>query len=157
MTRLRGRAPSGEPCIGKVLHGKRESQTFIAALRAECIEAPLVLTGAMNGHAFTAWASQFLAPTFKPGDIVVCDNLSVHKNVEARAAIEARGAELRFLPPYLPDLNPIEMLFAKIKDHVRSAAARCFDTICDALKDALNAVTRDECANYITHAGYQST
>lgn len=157
MTRLRGRAPSGQPCVASVPHGKWESQTFIAGLRADRIDAPLLLRGAMNGTAFAAWVIQFLAPTLKPGDIVVCDNLSVHKNAQAHAAIEARGAELRFLPAYSPDMNPIEMLFAKIKDHVRSAAARCFDTLCDALKAALNTVAPDECANYLNHAGYQST
>lgn len=154
MTRLRGRAPSGEPCIGKVPHGKWESQTFIAGLRVGSIDAPMLLKGAMNGQAFAAWVAQFLAPTLSPRDIVVCDNLSVHKNAEARAQIEARGVMLRFLPAYSPDLNPIEMLFAKIKDSVRSAAARCFDTLCDALKIALAAVSSEECANYLSHAGY---
>jgi transposase len=157
MTRLRGRTPSGQPCIASVPHGKWESQTFIAGLRADRVDAPLLLTGAMNGRTFAAWVEQFLAPVLRTGDIVVCDNLSVHKNAEARAAIKARGAELRFLPAYSPDLNPIEMLFAKIKDHVRSAAPRCFDTICDALKAALEAVAPDECANYLKHAGYQPT
>ena len=115
----------------------------------------------MNGVTFAAWVQQSLAPTLTPGDIVICDNLSVHKNAAARAAIEACGAELRFLPAYSPDLNPIEMLFAKIKARVRSAEARCFNTLCDAIADAiadaLAAVTIPECSNYLHHAGYAPT
>ena len=98
-----------------------------------------------------------LAPTLHPGDIVICDNLSVHKNARARAAIKARGAELRFLPAYSPDLNPIEMVFAKLKALVRSAAARCADTLCSAIASALSAFTPEECARYLRQAGYAST
>jgi len=127
MTRLCGRAARGAPCIGAVPDGHWRNNTFIAGLRAARIDAPMLLTGAMNGAAFAAWVEQSLAPTLKPGDIVICDNLNVHKNASARRAIEARGAALRFLPAYSPDLNPIEMLFAKLKNHVRSAEARCFN------------------------------
>ena len=157
MTRLRGRSPRGTPCLGSVPHGHWRNNTFIAGLRADRIDAPMLLDGAMTGVAFTAWVEQALAPTLQPGDIVICDNLSVHKSVTARAAIEARGAELRFLPAYSPDLNPIEMLFAKIKTIVRCAAARSFDTLCDALAQALKAVQPHECANYLRHAGYAPT
>jgi transposase len=111
----------------------------------------------MDGDAFTAWVEQMLAPTLNQGDIVICDSLSVHKNTEARAAIEARGAELRFLPAYSPDLNLIEMVFAKLKALMRSVAARCADTLCSAITSALAAFTSQEYARYLRHAGYAST
>ena len=157
MTRLRGRAARGAPCIGSAPHGQWSNSTFIAGLRSDRIDAPMLLPGAMNGDAFEAWVRSALVPTLSPGDIVICDNLSVHKNFAAREAIQGCGAELRFLPSYSPDLNPIEMLFAKIKKIVRSANARCFDTLCQAIKTALNAVPKDECYNYIQHSGYAST
>ena len=157
MTRRCGRSARGTPCIGAVPHGHWRNNTFIAGLRADRIDAPMLIEGAMDGDAFCAWVEQSLAPTLTAGDIVICDNLNVHKNARARAAIEARGAELRFLPAYSPDLNPIEMVFAKIKAWVRSAAARCAETLCVALKSALEAITQGECANYIRHAGYGST
>ena len=148
---LRLRAPL------RAQHGHWDNNTFIAGLRNDQVSAPMLIPGAMDGDAFTVWVSQALAPTLNEGDIVICDNLNVHKNASARAAIEARGAELRFLPAYSPDLNPIEMLFAKIKALARSAAARCFDTTCNAIGKALNAVSATECANYLRHAGYDPT
>ena len=154
MCRRYGRARRGRRCEGAVPHKSWRNHTFIAGLRQGRIDAPLLLPGAMNGAIFAAWVAGELAPTLKPGDIVICDNLSLHRNPAAQAAIVARGAELRFLPAYSPDLNPIEMLFAKLKSCVRSAAAGCFDTLCTALKSALNAVTDTECTNYLRHAGY---
>lgn len=154
MVRLCGRSARGEPCIGATPHGHWRNNTFIAGLRSDRIVAPMLLPGAMDGDAFELWVEKMLAPTLNEGDIVICDNLSIHKNAAARAVIEARGAELRFLPAYCPDFNPIEMLFAKIKALVRSAAARCFDTLCTAIGKALEAVTDTECSNYLTHAGY---
>lgn len=121
MSQLRGRSKRGRPCIGSVPHG--HWKTFIAALRSRYVAAPVLLEGAMNGEAFACWTEQFLAPTLAPDDIVICDNLNVHKNV--RAAIEARGAQLRFLPPYSPDLNPIEMVFAKIKTQNQNHSEEC--------------------------------
>ncbi len=157
MTRRFGRSPRGEPCVGAAPHGHWGNNTFIAGLRADRIDAPMVLPGAMNGTSFAAWVAQSLAPTLASGDIVVCDNLNVHKNAAAREAIEARGASLRFLPPYSPDLNPIEMLFAKIKACVRGAAPRCFDTLCKAIGDALDGIDALECGNYLRGAGYSPT
>lgn len=157
MTRLRGRSQRGKPCIGSVPHGHWQNNTFIAGLRHDRIVAPMLIPGPMDGDAFVVWVERALAPTLDKGDIVICDNLSVHKNAAARAAIEAQGAELRFLPAYSPDLNPIEMLFAKIKALTRSAAARCFDTICTAIGKALDAVSKTECSNYLRHAGYDPT
>lgn len=157
MTRRFGRAARGAPCVGATPHGHWRNTTFIAGLRSDRIDAPMLMEGAMNGDAFCAWVEQMLAPTLSPGDVVICDNLSVHKNAKARAAIEARGAELRFLPAYSPDLNPIEMVFAKLKALVRNAAARCADTLCSAIASALAAFTPQECARYLRHAGYAST
>jgi transposase len=157
MTRRFGRAARGVPCLGAVPHGHWRNNTFIAGLRSDRIDAPMLIEGAIDGDAFCAWVEQMLAPTLSPGDLVICDNLSVHKNAKARAAIEARGAELRFLPAYSPDLNPIEMVFAKLKALVRSAAARCADTLCSAIASALDAFNPHECAQYLRHAGYAST
>lgn len=157
MTRLRGRSATGEPCTGSVPHGRWNNNTFIAGLRMDSIDAPMLIAGPMNGDIFASWVEQALAPTLKAGDIVICDNLNVHKNAVARQAIKAQGAKLRFLPAYSPDFNPIEMLFAKIKALVRSEAARCFDTLCTAIGKALDAVTPDECSNYLIHAGYDPT
>jgi transposase len=157
MTRRFGRAARGAPCVGAVPHGHWRNTTFIAGLRCDRIDAPMLIEGAMDGEAFCAWVERMLAPTLSAGDIVICDNLSVHKNAQARAAIEARGAELRFLPAYSPDLNPIEMVFAKIKTLVRSAAARCAESLCTAIASALTALTPQECAHYLQHAGYAST
>lgn len=157
MTRLRGRSARGEPCIGAAPHGHWNNNTFIAGLRLDRIDAPMLISGPMNGDIFARWVEQALVPTLETGDIVICDNLNVHKNAAARKAIEDRGASLRFLPAYSPDLNPIEMLFAKMKALVRSAAARCFDTLCAAIGKALDAVTPAECSNYLRHAGYDPT
>ena len=157
MARLRGRSLKGRPCTGCVPHGYWKNNSFIAGLRSDRVDAPMLVEGAVNGDVFVAWVEQQLVPTLATGDIVICDNLNVHRNLQARRAIEARGAQLRFLPAYSPDLNPIEMLFAKIKSIVRSAQARCFDTLCNAIKQALETVKPQECSNYLKHAGYQST
>ena len=124
MTRLRGRAPRGERLIGAVPYGHWKTSTFVAGLRHNCMVAPLMLDGAINGDAFLAYVEQFLAPTLAPGDIVIADNLASHKVAGVREAIEARDASLRFLPAYSPDLNPIEQGFAKIKARIRKAAPR---------------------------------
>ncbi len=115
----------------------------------------MVIDGAMNGAAFTAYAEAFLAPTLSPGDIVVLDNLPAHKVNGARAAIERAGARLIFLPPYSPDFNPIEQAFAKIKALLRKAAARTLETLDAAIAAALDAFTPHECANYFTNSGYK--
>lgn len=116
--------------------------------------APAVFDGAINGASFLAYVQQVLAPALKPGDIVILDNLSSHKVVGVREAIEAAGAELRYLPPYSPDLNPIEQLFAKLKALLRKIAARSVDALWTAIGDLLDTFTPDECRNYLRHAGY---
>ena len=156
MARLRGRAPEGQRLIGKVPHGHWNITTFVAALRNDRIEAPCLFDGPINGERFLAYVEQFLVPTLKRNDIVVLDNLGSHKGKAVRNAIKAAGARLLFLPKYSPDLNPIEQLFAKIKGFVRKAAPRTLDAVSDAIAKALTTIPPDECANYLTGAGYAS-
>lgn len=143
--------------ISKIPHGHWKMTTFVAALRYDAITAPLVIEGAMNGEIFLAWIKQFLIPTLKPGDIVVMDNLSVHKSVAIRVAIETAGAELRFLPPYSPDLNPIEQVFAKLKALLRKAAERTVEGLWNRIGALLSEFSSDECGNYLRHCGYGAT
>ena len=129
MVRLRGRAPRGERLVSKVPHGHWKTTTFVAGLRTNALTAPCVIDGPMNGDAFFAYVEQILVPTLKPGDIVVMDNLSSHKLPAIREAIEAAGARLLYLPPYSPDFNPIEQLFAKLKAALRKAAERSVESL----------------------------
>jgi len=154
MARLRGWAPKGERCRAAIPHGHWKTITFVGGLTLTGFVAPMLLDGPMNGECFLAWVEQMLAPTLQPGDIVVMDNLPAHKIAGARDAIEAHGAKLFYLPPYSPDLNPIENAFAKLKAHVRKAAARTLDTLDTAAADALTQFTPDQCLNFFTHAGY---
>lgn len=156
MARLRGRAARGERLIGKVPHGHWKTTTFVAALRSTALTAPCVIDGPMNGSAFLAYVQQILAPTLSPGDIVVLDNLSSHKVPGVREAIEATGAQLLYLPPYSPDLNPIEQLFAKLKALLRKAAERSRDGLWNRIANLLGAFTPGECANYFRNSGYAS-
>lgn len=154
MARLRGWAPRGERCRASVPHGHWKTTTFVGALRLSGLTAPMTLDGAMNGAAFLLYAERFLAPTLRPGDIVVMDNLPAHQPAAVRDAIEATGAELRFLPAYSPDFNPIEMAFAQMKSILRKAAARTVEALNDAILDAIDAVTACEAGNYFAAAGY---
>ena len=154
MTRPRGRCPRGERLVAAVPHGHWKTSTFVAGLRTSGITAPLVLDGAMNGEAFRAYVEQILAPTLAPSDIVIMDNLGSHKVAGVREAIEARGAILLYLPPYSPDLNPIEKSFAKLKALIRKAAARTRDALWNAIGRYLTRFTPHECANYFAAAGY---
>ena len=133
MTRRYGRAPRGERCRAPVPHGHWKTTTFVGALRLEGMTAPMVLDGAMHGAAFLAYVEQVLVPTLIPGDIVIMDNLPAHKSAAGRHAIEAAGAELRFLPPYSPDFNPIEMAFSKLKAFLNKTAARTVDDLWQAI------------------------
>ena len=128
--------------------------TFVGALRAAGMTAPMVLDGPMDGQAFEAYVTQVLVPTLKPDDIVVMDNLAAHKRAEIVLAIEAAGARLIYLPPYSPDLNPIEMAFAKLKAALRKAAARSIEALLDAIAAALPTFTAQECLNFFAEAGY---
>jgi transposase len=155
MTRLRGRAPRGQRCRAAVPHGHWKTTTFVGALRLEGMTAPLVLDGPMNGRAFRAYVEQALAPTLRPGDIVIMDNLPAHKVTGVRAAIKAAGARMRLLPPYSPDFNPIEKAFSKLKALLRKAAARTIPDLEAAIGTAIPLFTPMECANYFTACGYE--
>jgi transposase len=157
MTRLHGRCPRGERLVAKVPHGHWKTLTFVAGLRCDGVVAPCVFDGPINAESFLAWVVQFLAPTLKPGDIVVMDNLSSHKNIGVRAAIKAAGAKLFFLPPYSPDLNPIEKAFSKLKTLLRKENARTFEQVEKCIAALLKTITPDECVNYFKAAGYAST
>lgn len=154
MTRLRGRAARGKRLEARAPFGKWGTQTFIAGLRHDALTAPWVIPGAMDRDAFNIYVETQLAPTLAPGDIVILDNLSVHKSAKAEAAVHARRAWMLFLPQYSPDLNPIEMAFAKLKAHLRKAAARTFDALIEAIGDICNLFDSDECSNYFSKAGY---
>ena len=128
--------------------------TFLAGLRHDRIDAPMLIDGAIDGASFRAWVEQALVPTLRPGDVVVLDNLGVHKGPAIRAAIRKAGAHLLFLPAYSPDLNPIEKVFAKLKHLLRKAQARSYDAILETLARLLDAFTPEECANYLRNSGY---
>jgi transposase len=147
---LRGtRVHDHAPC------GHWETHTVIATLGLQGLEAPAVFNGPIDTLTFHAYVTEVLVPTLRPGDVIVLDNLKVHHQPEVRAAIEAGGALLRFLPPYSPDFNPIEQAFAKLKAFLRAARPRTFDQVCDLIRIALTLFTADECANYIRHCGYR--
>jgi transposase len=154
MARTRGRAHRGERCRAPVPHGHWKTTTFVGALRLGGLTAPMVLDGPMTGEAFLAYVEQVLVPTLAPGDIVVMDNLPAHKPIAVRAAIEAAGAELRFLPPYSPDFNPIEMAFSKLKAFLKKTAARTIIALWAAIADAIALIKPHECANYFSACGY---
>ena len=154
MARLYGRSPYGQRCVAALPHGHWKTTTFVGALRATGMTAPMVLDGPMDGLAFEAYVTQVLVPTLGPGDIVVMDNLAAHKRAEIGIAIEAAGARLLYLPPYSPDFNPIEMAFAKLKAALRKAAARSIEALVDAIAVTLSAFTAQECLNYFAAAGY---
>ena len=154
MARRYGRSPRGLRLDGPIPHGHWKSTTFVGGLTASGFVAPYVLDGAMNGDIFKAWVEQMLAPELRPGDIVIMDNLAAHKVDGIRKAIEARGAELRYLPPYSPDLNPIEQAFAKLKALLRKAAERTVDGLWNAIGKLLDLFPPAECANYLVNSGY---
>jgi transposase len=154
MTRLRGRAPKGERLVAATPHGHWKTSTFIAGLRDNALTAPAIFDGAINGELFLAYVEQVLAPTLSEGDIVIMDNLGSHKVAGVRAAIEAKGATLLYLPAYSPDLNPIEQVFSKLKSILRAKAIRSVDALWTALGAIADAVTPQECANYLRHTGY---
>jgi transposase len=156
MVRLYGRGPSGVRLVDDVPFGQWETLTFVSALRHDGMVAPMLIEGPMNGELFLAYVEQCLAPTLKPKDIVVVDNLTSHKVAGVAEAIEAAGATLRYLPQYSPDLNPIEMPFSKFKAHLRKLAQRTIPGIRRGIRSFLSSLKGQECANYLRHAGYAS-
>jgi len=139
-----------------VPHGHWKTLTFVAALRLDRVDAPCVIDGPINGDLFTAYVEQVLVPTLRPGDVVVLDNLGSHKGRRARRAIRHAGAHLLFLPPYSPDLNPIEMMFAKLKTLLRTADERSIAAVWNRIGSLLADFSPAECASFVAHAGYAS-
>lgn len=155
MARRRGRAPRGERLRVGIPHGHWKTTTFVGGLRNSGMVAPMVLDGPINGAAFQAYIEQVLVPELRPDDIVIMDNLGSHKGPAVRAAIEAAGARLVYLPPYSPDFNPIENAFARLKAELRKAAARTLDGLWNAIARIIDTFTPSECTNYFANAGYE--
>jgi transposase len=155
MARTHARAPRGQRAIGAVPHGHWQTSTFLAALRCDRLTAPCVIDGPINGLTFQAYVEQILVPTLQPGDMVIIDNLGSHKGKAIRHAIERAGAFLLYLPPYSPDLNPIEQVFAKLKAMLRKTAARSLDALWTAVGTLLERFSARECARYFRNAGYR--
>jgi transposase len=156
MTRRHGWWRRGEPLLAKIPHGHWQTMTFLAALRHDAITAPCVIDGPINGESFRAYIEQILLPTLKPDDIVIIDNLGSHKGSGVREAIRSVGARLLFLPPYSPDLNPIEQVFAKMKALLRKAEERTVEALWRRVGTLLDRFSSHECANYFKNAGYGS-
>ena len=156
MTRTHGRCAKGQRLLAKAPFGRWRTLTFLAALRSDRIDAPCVVDGPINGKSFLAYVEQILVPTLKPGDIVIMDNLGSHKGKAVRKAIRTAGAKLFFLPPYSPDLNPIEQVFAKLKTLLRKADERTVEATWKRIGKLLDVFAPTECANYFTNAGYAS-
>jgi transposase len=154
MTRLRGRSPKGERLVEKVPHGHWKTTTLVAALCITGIHCSTVVDGAVNADMFEAFVEQVLAPQLRPGDVVVMDNLSSHKRARTRELIEAVGATVLFLPPYSPDLNPIEMIFAKLKQLLRTLASRTREALWQKMQGVLDQITASDAANCFRHCGY---
>jgi len=157
MTRLYGRCPKGRRLRSKAPFGHWKTQTFIAGLRCFGLTAPFVVDRPMNRRIFETYVDTQLAPTLSAGDVVILDNLAAHKSLKAEAAIRARGAWVLFLPPYSPDLNPIEMAFAKLKTLLRKKAVRTIDQLWKAIGDICGLFSPTECQNYFKTAGYAPT
>lgn len=156
MAPLRGWNAKGARLTGYAPHGRWRTLTFLAALRVDALTEPCVIDGPINGIIFRAYVEQFLVPTLRPGDIVILDNLGSHKSHAVRDAILAADAKLAFLPPYSPDLNPIEQVFSKVKHWMRMAQARTIDAIHDHIARLVREISMAECSNYIRNAGYAS-
>ena len=155
--RLYARSPRGTRITDHTPCSHWQTHTVVAALRPTALTAAAVFDGPIDNETFRAYIEQILVPTLRPGDVVVLDNLSAHKQPEVRTAIEQAGARLRFLPPYSPDFNPIEQAFAKLKAFFRASRPRSFDDVCAVLAAALGLFMPDECANYVRHCGYHVT
>lgn len=157
MTRTRGRAPRGERVVEKVPAGHWRTTTMLSAVRTAGPLAGAVVSGAVDTDVFLTWVEHALVPHLLPGETVVMDNLPPHKNPRVRELIESAGCRLLYLPPYSPDFNPIEPMWSKVKSHLRSAAARTYETLQQAVTDALHAVTASDCRGFFRHCGYPAT
>jgi transposase len=157
LVRLYGRAPRGQRLVDKVPHGHWKTTTFLAALRSSGLTAPMVVDGAINGPLFLAYLRQILLPTLRPGDVVIMDNLSAHKVPGVQESLASVGAKVLYLPPYSPDLNPIELAFAKVKWLLRSAKERTVDALWKKCGQLLDHFPQDQCQAYLRHCGYAAT
>ena len=156
MTRLRARAPRGKRAYGRVPRKRGRNQTLIASITLEGAMGEAVsIEGATDAEIFEAYVEGFLAPVLSPGQVVVLDGLGAHRTQKVRNLVEGRGADLLFLPPYSPDLNPIEEAFSKVKGIVRKANARTRQTLDEAVGEALGAVTPEDAAGWFAHCGYR--
>jgi transposase len=149
------RAPKGERAPGTAPRNHQQNTTLVAAVRRDGLQAPMTLLGALDSDAFAVYLREFLIPTLQPGQLVVCDNLSVHKRADIRLLIEEAGCQLLFLPPYSPDYNPIELVFSKVKERLRRLAARTQEALEDAIAEALASVSRADVVAFFRHCGYQ--
>jgi transposase len=157
MTRLYGRSQASERCVDYTPHGHWHTNSFIAALRHDRIDAPMLFDGPMNSEVFLNYVEKVLAPTLEQGDLVICDNLSSHKSPAVRKALQRVGADIANLPPYSPDMNPIEMAFSKIKAYLRGNPSSCIERITKNLAAALDSFTETICTNMLHHAKYMTT
>jgi transposase len=156
LARHYGRCPLGQRCLSAIPHGHWQSSTFIAALRHDSIDAPFLIEGPVDAEVFTAYLEQVLCPQLRAGDTLILDNLSTHKIQNVSRLLSAQGVGVRYLPPYSPDLNPIELAFAKLKAHLRQAAARTLDELYSALAASLNSFSPTHCQAFFRHAHYAS-
>ena len=156
LARIHGRCPIGQRCLSAVPHGHWQSSTFLAALRHESIDAPFLVEGSVDAEVFTVYLEQVLSPHLHEGDTLILDNLSTHKIQAVARILSPQGVTVRYLPPYSPDLNPIELAFAKLKAHLRQAAARNLDALHSALAAALNSFSPQHCRAFFRHAQYAS-
>lgn len=156
LARLYGRCPRGERCLSALPHGHWQSSTFIAALRHEQIEAPFLVDGPVDAEIFTVYLQKVLSPCLQQGDTLILDNLATHKVQRVGQILSDRGVGLRYLPPYSPDLNPIELAFAKLKAHLRQAAARNLDALESAVASSLDRFSASDCRAFFRHAQYAS-
>jgi transposase len=157
MTRLYGRAEGGQRVVDGAPHGQWGTTTLLSSIRLDGSAAPMVIEGSTDADVFREYVRQVLVPSLRPGDIVVLDNLSPHKNAEVEAAIRAVGADVWFLPPYSPDFNPVEQLWSKVKAFLRALKARTLDALIDGIRDALRQVTTTDALGWFAHCGYVKT
>jgi len=157
MIRLYGRSQASERCVDYAPHGHWHTNTFIAALRHDRIDAPMLFDGPMNSATFLSYVQNVLAPTLEQGDLVICDNLSSHKSPAVKEALQRVGADIEYLPPYSPDLNPIEMAFSKIKAYLRGNPSECIERVTKNLAISLDSFTETICSNLFKHAQYKTT
>lgn len=157
MVRSHGRCPKGQRLVDAAPAGHYRTSTLLSAMRLDGVVAPLLLDGAVNAEAFAGYVEQCLAPALRPGDILIMDNLPAHKSTRVSQAIEGAGCTLVYLPPYSPDLSPIENMWSKVKTSVRNIAARSYEALVDAVATSLRAITCDDCDGYFQNCGYSDT